>query len=269
MQKLLILLFAGFFLLFSSHAYCQDSPFSLEPEREIITLQTGLILASAGFYGRFSTRPAGLEEICRLNSEDVNSFDRWATENWSPSLARTSDFVLYGGLAINGALALQKGVWKDKWTLGVMYIETMLINYGLTDITKSVVHRYRPFMYNVEVPLSSKLENRGRLSFFSGHTSIAAASTFFGASVYSAYSNHSLSKKLVWAGAATIPAVVAVLRVQSGKHFPTDVLMGYLVGAGTGILIPRLHRTSNTSKQAHFMPMVGDGVGGLSFFCQF
>ena len=44
------------------------------------------------------------------------------------------------------------------------------------------------------------------------------------------------------AGAALAPATVGFLRVKGGKHFPTDVLTGLVVGAATGYLVPRLHK---------------------------
>jgi len=38
------------------------------------------------------------------------------------------------------------------------------------------------------------------------------------------------------------PAYVGYLRYRGLKHFPTDILMGYIIGAGSGILIPHLHK---------------------------
>ncbi|AHM62811.1 membrane-associated phospholipid phosphatase [Flammeovirgaceae bacterium 311] len=43
-------------------------------------------------------------------------------------------------------------------------------------------------------------------------------------------------------GAAVIPGAIAVWRYTSGKHFPTDVITGYVVGAGVGLLVPHIHR---------------------------
>jgi membrane-associated phospholipid phosphatase len=47
----------------------------------------------------------------------------------------------------------------------------------------------------------------------------------------------------VWGAAAIIPAVVAYFRIKAGKHFLTDNLVGYAVGATVGVLVPRLHQT--------------------------
>lgn len=46
----------------------------------------------------------------------------------------------------------------------------------------------------------------------------------------------------VWSLAAAIPAFTGIQRMRAGKHFLTDVLLGYIVGAGVGILVPSLYK---------------------------
>ena len=46
----------------------------------------------------------------------------------------------------------------------------------------------------------------------------------------------------MWTGAAIVPALVGFTRVKAGKHYWTDVLTGYAVGALVGTLTPFLHR---------------------------
>jgi len=67
----------------------------------------------------------------------------------------------------------------------------------------------------------------------------------------------------LWISAATIPAIAAGLRVASGRHFPTDVLTGYAVGALVGYYIPELHKkkTQNIS----MVPFFYDGGMGMTF----
>ena len=93
-------------------------------------------------------------------------------------------------------------------------------------------------MYNDDVSLSQKSGRDARMSFFSGHTSTVAAFSFFGAKVFSDYSDNTTHKALVWTGAVILPAVVGYLRVRAGRHFPTDVIAGYLVGGAIGYLVP-------------------------------
>ncbi len=37
-------------------------------------------------------------------------------------------------------------------------------------------------------------------------------------------------------------SATAVLRVTAGVHFPSDVVVGALVGSGVGIVVPLVHR---------------------------
>ena len=65
-------------------------------------------------------------------------------------------------------------------------------------------------------------------------------------------------------------------RVRAGQHFPTDVIMGALVGAGIGVLVPHLHRRRQTQEQERetppvlvgFAPLPGSG-GSLTITARF
>jgi membrane-associated phospholipid phosphatase len=39
-------------------------------------------------------------------------------------------------------------------------------------------------------------------------------------------------------------STIGYFRFESGKHFPTDIITGAVVGGGIGFIIPYLHRTS-------------------------
>ena len=76
------------------------------------------------------------------------------------------------------------------------------------------------------------------------HTSLSAAGSFFAARVFSDYYPDSKWKPVVWGAAVAIPAVTGYLRVRGGRHFPTDVIAGYAVGALAGWGVPALHKRS-------------------------
>ena len=71
---------------------------------------------------------------------------------------------------------------------------------------------------------------------------MTAANTFFAAKVFSDYYPDSKWKPVVWTAAATIPAITGYLRVKGGRHFTTDVITGYAVGAAVGYLVPHFHK---------------------------
>ena len=74
-------------------------------------------------------------------------------------------------------------------------------------------------------------------------TTKPAAFTFFIAKVLNDYHPNVKDdlNTVIWSIAALIPASTGYLRIQAGKHFPSDVIAGYIVGASVGFLIPHLH----------------------------
>ena len=71
---------------------------------------------------------------------------------------------------------------------------------------------------------------------------LAASMSFMMAQTYADFHPNSNAKPYIWASAAIYPAIVGWMRVKAGKHFPTDVIVGYLAGAAVGMLVPRIHR---------------------------
>ena len=42
---------------------------------------------------------------------------------------------------------------------------------------------------------------------------------------------------------------MSVERVRAGAHFPTDVIAGAFAGAGIGVVVPHLHRTTDVQQR--------------------
>jgi membrane-associated phospholipid phosphatase len=104
------------------------------------------------------------------------------------------------------------------------------------------VDRYRPYVYNPEVSFDHKQKKDSKSSFFSGHTTLAFASSVFLATTFQELHPDSKFTALVWTGSLITAATVGILRIESGKHFPTDVLTGAVVGSFVGYLVPHFHK---------------------------
>lgn len=183
------------------------------------------------------------EEAEGLLQQKVLAFDRWTCRLFSPKsdklsdlflgICATSPFLMFASPRLDG---------EQKWVYALMYAETEILTYGVTEITKSLAGRIRPFAYNPEVPLHDKLKSSDvRKSFFSGHTSISFASVVFLAQTYATLHPDSRWKTVVWCTGLSAATLTGVLRILSGKHFPTDVIVGALVGSFIGFVIPKLH----------------------------
>jgi hypothetical protein len=61
-----------------------------------------------------------------------------------------------------------------------------------------------------------------------------------------------------------LTAFVSYERVRSGEHFPTDVIMGSLAGAGIGVLVPHFHRRPHYHESEYCAPPVIIGFSPIS-----
>ncbi|AXT57182.1 PAP2 family protein [Aquimarina sp. AD1] len=195
------------------------------------------------------------QELGNLNKDDIFFIDRWAAGNYSERASQISDIPFYTSFATPFLLLLNKNTRRDSGKLSVMLVESMATAGALFTITAGLVNRPRPLVYAEDAPLKDRLSKDSQRSFFSGHAAASAAATFFAAKVFSDYFPNSKAKPFVWAGAAVLPAVVSYFRVQSGNHFLTDVILGYAIGATTGILVPELHKKKN--KKLSITPGIG------------
>lgn len=249
----------------SLHDYCAictdhqhviiKPPYTKKFKKELpFILASGVTFAAGFVAGALDKVKPYTEEQLINNPPDINSinsFDRKSALNWSTSIGTTSDYVLWSITILPALFLSEHHTERDIKTLAVMYLEVFTFNFGITEIAKNTANRPRPYVYNPNVPTETRTGASSRQSFFSGHTSQTAAASFFFAKVITDY-HPTLKPGLktgMWIFAATVPAINGYLRVKAGKHFPTDVITGYVAGAATGWLIPQLHRTK-TSKEA-------------------
>ncbi len=225
--------------------------------------------------GLFTTNFLGLQyvgqlpgldsmEVTRLDAGNIWNPDRNATRqdaDYIEQAQKISDWALNISVALPALLGLDREIRQDWLDLVTLYGETHAINGNLYIISASLVDRPRPLVYNPDLPFSDRTETGTQNSFFSGHVSTAAASSFFAAKVYSDYHPELGPKKYVLFGAAMVPPlVVGFYRVKAMKHFPTDVFTGLIVGALSGILIPHFHKRKKM-KQFTMVPFSGKYSG--------
>ncbi len=204
----------------------------------------GLGLFVTGAIWTNKMAPSLPEDIYDLQPrrDRIWGLDRWVTNNWSPRAAKVSDGLLLSSLGLPATLLLDASTRDHFGRHGLIAAESLLLTTAITQLTKLSVHRPRPYCFNPDVALPYKLEPDARFSFFSGHTSLVACMSFTTATMYTDLSPGNNWDAAVWTTAAVLPALTGYLRVRAGKHYVSDVLIGYGVGALIGILVPRFHR---------------------------
>jgi membrane-associated phospholipid phosphatase len=186
-------------------------------------------------------------DLVGLNRNDVNRFDRFAAGNYSQRAEEISDIPFYGSFVAPLFLLLHEGVREDAPQVYLLYGQAMSLAGGLYSLTTGLVNRKRPNVYATDAPLEVRLHKYATNSFYAGHTAATASATFFAAKVFHDFNPDSPARPYIWAAAAVIPATVGYLRLQAGKHFLSDNIIGYTLGAGIGILVPQLHKKQDAS----------------------
>lgn len=235
------LMFFYLLLNFENYLYGQGTAYSLSPAREISLFTVGISFNALGAIQSRNTSVLKVDDIGKLSRKNLDGLDRTATYNYSPRAKGMSDKLLIGSLFLPATAMLDPSQRNQVGEKSIILLQTYILNAGSTFLVKSIVKRTRPFVYNETAPLSEKLKADARMSFFSGHTSFTATSTFFTASMLTANGQNRDLAPVIWSSAAVLPAVQGYLRWKAGKHFPTDIFIGYAIGAGLGYLIPKIH----------------------------
>jgi len=203
-------------------------------------------------------------ELANLKKEDVPKFDRFSAGWYSDRAQTASDLLCYPTLAIApGLLALNKDVRSHYGQILGLYVETMLASDALFTTSVGNIYRYRPYLYGSEGGggRSGKIATN---SFFAGHTAHTATATFFAAKVLHDFNPGYAGEGLVWGAAAVVPAAVAYFRIEAGKHFLSDNIVGYVVGTTMGIAVPQLHKVAGRHGVS-FVPMQGMNANGYAY----
>ena len=228
-------------------SYSQNtSPYETRWNKDAWILSGSVAIAFTASAIDDSLTPLTPVEIASLNKNSIPIIDRWATNFYSESVSKTSDVLV--GACIVAPIALMfvdaniGNDWKD---ISMMYVEVATLATFLPSFGKGGVQRIRPFAYNSNAPATRVFDADAKRSFFSGHTTWAFASMTFLATVYSDYYPNSQYKSAVWIASMSTASAVGLLRIFSGAHFPTEVLVGAAVGSAVGYMIPYLHRTNS------------------------
>lgn len=188
---------------------------------------------------------------------EIPFFDRWAAGYHNEGAERISDFPFYGSFGLPLLFLADERTRANAPQIGLLYLETMAITGALFTQVNGRVSRKRPSVYSQVAGPEIRMDDKSQNSFYGGHVAATAAATFFTAKIFNDYFPDSPVRPYIWAGAAAIPAAVGVLRVRAGKHFLSDNVLGYALGAATGILVPHLHKRSSAVRISS-----GQGVYG-------
>ncbi len=237
-----------FIINFSFSQSTGERPFELSPNKEAAVIGAGTAVGITALFVISNNDKLTEDAINSLNPEDISSFDRIAIGPYQEDIL--GDVLVYSSFLSPLTFLAYNDTREDFGTLSLMYAEVVLLNAGINGLVKGLTTRNRPYVYDANTTAEEKYKVGARHSFYSGHTSFAASNTFFTAKVFSEYLTDNTAQVLIWSAAALIPAVTGFSRVNTHNHFPTDVIVGYIVGAAIGYLIPEIHKIENSSESS-------------------
>jgi hypothetical protein len=161
------------------------------------------------------------------------------------------------------------------------YIEAILIAEGVSAVIKNSADRPRPYTY---LPADQRPNNRAYdvrvdeafRSMPSGHATISFCAAAF------AMTDQLISRpNASWQERAGVSflggflaGMTAGMRVEGGQHFPSDTMVGGLIGIASGVTVPMVHeyigadghRAGRPSARAWWQAVAGLGAGtGIGF----
>ena len=265
MKKMVLLLLITLNTAISYTYETNKFPYTLDLLRDTFMLSAGTLGSGVSFFlgsNRTSVTDTDIQNLLRNN---ISSFDRPAIYNWSPLASTASDILLYTMVSLPVLLTVSPVIdsqWEQVSIIIIMYAETLLFNFGLNNSFKRLIGRGRPYLYNTNITLTEKIKagNDPFESFYSGHTCFTFGSAVFLAKVFSDIYPDSPWKYAVWVASLTTATSAGILRFIAGKHFPTDVVAGAIIGSIIGFMIPMIHEEINI-QGVSIVPQLGENTG--------
>ena len=262
-MKAKILLIAAAIQL-SNTVCAQDSPYKTDLVVDGFTIGGAVGLNALGLSLIQNKSSLSSSELNLKDKQGIFRWERGVAGNYSKQADKDSYIPFYASIAaVPVIVLLNKSERTKAGQILVLFTESMAMTGAVYTLTAGSVNRSRPYVYNTDLPTDFRADKNAQRSFFAGHTATTATATFFAAKVYCDFHTDSKYKAYVWTAAALVPATVAYLRVKAGMHFITDNLIGFAVGATSGILIPELHKGINQNRLT-LSPVVGVNYKGLN-----
>jgi len=223
-------------------------------------------VVSLGMYGLGSWRVRNMPAFdSSFSKKDLLPWDRPFAGTWNSKADLASD-IFSGAAAVPVVMALID--WRqnrleasDVWTQVGMLGEVLALQSGINLTVRSFAFWPRPLMLGTHGGTERDAKDVSG-SFYSGHSSAAFATAVFTANWFDRTHPGSSATPWVWGGALTTATTVAVLRVAAGKHYPTDVIVGAMMGTVIGWGVPKFHESSSKISMA---PLPGGAMCLVTF----
>lgn len=178
--------------------------------------------------------------------EPFFSWDRDRMGSYSLAASDLSDHLRWVGLAV-------PVVWIGEWGAGqiggeelradlVIVLEAALLDGAINKMVRGGALWARPLLFSARAPESERKSAQARSSFYSGHTSTSFAIAAAAVQIQSRRENPTVGALPLGVALFGTAATIGALRVEGGKHYPTDVVAGAAIGTLIGWGVAQLHQ---------------------------
>ncbi len=192
-----------------------------------IKFTTILVLFGSSFFfcNQLNAQNWDINLLKQINPSNPNSSTWKNISSTSEPLCVAAPIGMFAVSLINHDQNLKKNSFK--------LAESIVITAAITEVMKITINRDRPFIkYPLDV-FPNQIDELGK-SMPSAHTALAFTTA---TSIYLAY-----PKWYVALPAFTWATAVGYSRMYLGQHYPSDVLMGAIVGGGSACLTNWLNK---------------------------
>ena len=231
------------FFLISSSLFANNN-YEFTPFRESMIIIPSLTISAYSLYKANNLEVTNIDD---LSTQDINRFDRSAVGNYSERASNISDYLLYACIISPFALNLNHQIPTNA---NIIIGESYLVTSSLVYFSKTTFQRKRPYVYNNNIPTQARQTKDSQYSFFSGHTALAFNGALLTAKIYDDF-HPNKDNIYIYPAALSVASAVGVLRYKAGKHFPSDIITGAIVGTVSAILITEVHKKGNSETETN------------------
>lgn len=211
--------------------------------------------AASSFF--FLSEAPGVACAPECDRSKINGLDRGSAGLYDPAWSKVGDIATASTIAAPLLVILIDEGLVNGLNDDLVVAEAALITSGMQVALSYAVARPRPRVYGDDASLEDRSDANAARSFFSGHVANTVSTSVVALRTFQRLGKPELGWLMLGAGLAG-SGLVAVSRVASGAHFPSDVLVGAAVGVGVGLAIPAMH-----DSKARVVPVAGGDYGAL------
>ncbi len=251
-------------------ASADDDPFEVRWELDV-PLGAAAALAGGSMH---LLQDELVAERCGLDCDPnrVNAFDATTLGTYSEAASIGGNVLVTANVVLGPTVALISAIDADHPDRFMHFAEdvtllgqTLGLSVFVHQLTAFATQRPRPYVYASSLSPALRDDANSYLSFYSGHTANGFAVATATSYLFMRRNPESPWVVPLWTMSHGLAALQGYLRVASGFHYWSDVLVGAAMGSALGLAVPWLHELPDSEIALTPMPLRGGAALAVSW----